>query len=402
MPLKINAENSMSSFLSKLAVLIPVLLLSCGADRQEPVKIGATMSMSGAFSTQGTAAANGYRLCEEHLNENEGLLGRPVEFIIRDDESDSERAVSLYRNLIEGENVDLILGPYGSTLTEAVAPVTEEHQMVHITPLAATTSIWEQGREYLFMVLPPAELFLSGQVEIAQSRGIQRIAVLEEQALFPEAAGLGAASLAVEKGMQLVFHESFPSGTTDFSEWLEKIRAGDVQALTMAASDLSSFITITQQMKQQDVNLKLFGTSGAVSQFQEALGLDADYVYGLSAWEPSLPYDGIEGFTSAYRERFGINPSFHAAGGYGGCQLLAEAVTLAGNLDQQAIREVLLELETQTIFSNFAVDERGYQIANQGVTIQWQNGEKVVVWPEELATGEIWFPAPEWQQRNNN
>ncbi|TVP59899.1 MAG: hypothetical protein EA351_01140, partial [Gemmatimonadales bacterium] len=328
-----------------------------------------------------------------------GLLGRSIEFVIHDDGSDPERAIELYERLISDEGVDAIMGPYGSTLTEAVSPVTEAHRMVHISPLAATSSIWEQGREYLFMVLPPAELFLAGLIEMAAERELSSVAVLAEDALFPRAAAEGAAELARELGMRVVLHEHYPSGTEDFSEILGRIDSEGVQVFAMAASALDDFIAVTRQMRELDVNVQMFGTSGAVEPFREALGDDAEFVYGLSAWEPGLPHPGIDAFVEAYRERFDQMPSFHAAGGYGSCRLFVEAVERAGTLEADALRETLLALETTTLFGPYAVDERGYQTANQGVFIQWQDGQKVVVWPEEVAEAEPRFPTPEWGTR---
>lgn len=108
-----------------------------------PILIGATMSETGAYNTQGIAAKNGYLLCQDHINEKGGVLGRHIEFLIYDDESDSERVVELYEKLIAEDQVDAIMGPYGSTLTEAVALVTERHRMVHITQLSCSGGVRE-------------------------------------------------------------------------------------------------------------------------------------------------------------------------------------------------------------------------------------------------------------------
>lgn len=379
------------------SLLALLFLFACQAE--QPIKIGATMSETGAYNTQGLAAKNGYLLCQDQINEQGGILGREVEFQIYDDRSETAMAISLYEQLIAEDGVDLIMGPYGSTLTEAVAPVTERHRMVHISPLAATTSIWEQGREYLFMVLPPAELFLAGLIEMAHDRGLNRIGIIQQDELFPRAAGNGAVDLATEKGMEVVVNETYPTGTTNFSEILNLVKSEEVEVLAMAASPLDDFIAVVRQMKEMDVNVQMFGTSGAVSRFQEELGTDAEYSYGLSAWEPGLPYPGIDDFVSAYVAKFDMEPSFHAAGAYGSCMIFREAIETAGSLDQNAIRNVLLNLETQTIFGNYAVDERGYQVANDGLFIQWQEGNKVIVWPDEVAEGEPLFPTPPWSER---
>ena len=370
-----------------------------GDDVEGPIRIGATMSETGAYATQGIPARDGYLLCAEDVNAAGGLLGREIEFVIHDDRSDTGTAIALYEEMLTEGRVDAVMGPYGSTLTEAVAPVTERHGMVQISPLAATSSIWEQDREYLFMVLPPAELFLAGLIDMADERGLERVAVIAEDQLFPRAAAAGAADMAAERDMTVVLHETYPSGTEDFSELIEAMAEGEVQVLAMAASALDNFIDLTRQMKAMNVDMKMFGTSGAVSEFQQALGEDAEYVYGLSAWEPGLPNPGSEEFVEAYERAYGRAPSFHAAGAYGSCQLFVEAAKRAGSLDQDALREELLALEMETVFGPYAVDERGYQVANQGLFIQWQDGEKVVVWPEELATAEARYPTPPWQER---
>lgn len=380
--------------------ILLIALLACNSSPDSnPIRIGATMSQSGAYSTQGIAAKNGYLLCEADVNRAGGVLGRPISFTIYDDGSRSATAIERYEHLISVDKVDLIMGPYGSTLTEAVAPVTEKHKMVHISPLAATSSIWEQGREYLFMVLPPAELFLAGLIEMAHEQNLTKVAIIQEDALFPKAAGQGAADLANEKGMHVVMHVTYPSGTTDFSDILAEAKASGVEVLGMAASALGDFIKVTEQLKSGNVNVKMFGTSGAVTQFQEALGADAEYIFGLSAWEPSLPNPGIDAFVDGYRASFGIEPSFHAAGAYASCQIFVESIKRAGNLNADDLREVLLNLEITTILSDFAVDERGYQIANRGLFIQWQDGEKVVVWPGDLATAPVRYPVPSWSSR---
>jgi branched-chain amino acid transport system substrate-binding protein len=388
-----------------LAAVAAVLIVGCATRGDSTgtagpaIRIGATMSLTGTLATQGVAAYNGYRLCEQDVNRDGGLFGRPVQFVIHDDASDAALAALLYERLISSAGVDAILGPYGSTHTEAVAPVTERHRMVHVSPLAATTSIWEQGRRYIFMVLPPAELFLAGLVELAAGHGLNRVAILQEDALFPRAAGAGAADHARTKGLDVVLHETYPRGTADFGPLLRRAAAADAQALAMAASSLDDFVTVVRAMKALDIDFAMFGTTGAVAEFQQALGDDADYALGLSAWEPGLPYDGIPAFVAAYRARFGTTPSFHAAGAYGACQLFMEAARTAGSLETEPLRTALLNLRTRTIFGDFAVDGRGYQTAHRGLFVQWQDGEKVIVWPDDVATAAARLPAPAWRQR---
>ena len=78
---------------------------------------------------------------------------------------------------------------------------------------------------------------------------------------------------------------------------------------------------------------------------------------------------------------------------------MLDAMGRTGGFDSEKLREALLTLKTKTVAGDFAVDERGYQIAHQFVTSQWQDGEKVVVWPDAVATGKARFPTPVWSMR---
>ena len=127
--------------------MLGALVLPWTSFAAQPIRIGASMSLTGkAYSVQGGYGREGYLLCQKRTNAEGGVLGRPIEFVIRDDESDEKTAIRLYETLITTDKVDAVLGPYGSAITDAVADVTEKHRMLMIAPNASTTSIWEKGR----------------------------------------------------------------------------------------------------------------------------------------------------------------------------------------------------------------------------------------------------------------
>src|SRR5947199_448705 len=95
---------------------------------QQPVRIGASMALTGKYALQGGYARDGYQLCQKHVNAQGGVLGRPIEFLIRDDRSDEKAAIGVYEKLIAEDRVDAVLGPYSSPITDAVADITEKHR----------------------------------------------------------------------------------------------------------------------------------------------------------------------------------------------------------------------------------------------------------------------------------
>src|SRR5256885_4637009 len=215
---------------ARLALVVGVVIVAASIlplEAQQPIRIGASLSLTGSYAKLGSNQHEGYKLCERDLNAKGGLLGRKVEFVVYDDQSAPPTAVRLYEKLITEDKVDGVMGPYSSPVTEAAANVTEKYKKVMVSPLAATTSIFRKGRKYIFMVISPAEGYLEGLVDMAAKRGLKTVAVVNEDTLFSKAAASGAVELAKKKGLQVVFTEAYPKGNTDFSALLTKLRASN-------------------------------------------------------------------------------------------------------------------------------------------------------------------------------
>jgi branched-chain amino acid transport system substrate-binding protein len=370
------------------------------ATAQGPIRIGASLSLTGTYAKLGKNQHEGYQLCEKDLNAKGGLLGRKVQFVVYDDQSMPATAVRLYEKLITEDKVDAIMGPYSSPVTEAAVNVTEKYKKVMVAPLAATTSIFKKGRKYIFMVISPAEVYLEGLVDMAAKRGLKTVAVVNEDTLFSKAAASGAVELAKKRGLQVVYTEAYPKGNTDFSALLTKLKATNADVLA-AATYFDDAVALTRQMKELNVNPKMYGVTvgGDLPEFYDTLKQNAEYIYGATQWEPTLPYPGNQEWFDAYKKEFGHDPSYHSAAGYAGCVIYAEAAKRANSLDADKVREQLLKLETRTIFGDYKVDADGFQVAHKMVTFQWQKEKKATVWPDELAKAKPLFPTPPWTSR---
>ncbi len=388
---------------SFVVVLFGVLVIGAQpSTAQQPIQLGVSLSITGKqYSIQGGYGREGYLLCQKHVNAQGGVLGRPIEFVIYDDGSDEKTAVRLYEKLIAEDKVDAVLGPYGSAITDAVADVTEKHRKLMIAPMAATTSIWEKGRRYLIMMFAPVEGLSEGLLDLAARNGLKRLAVIKLDGLVANAAAKGASELAKRNGLELVYSETYPNGTTDFSDLLNKVKATKPDVLVAASIRLQDLVTITRQMRGVGLNVAMFSAVpyGLLPDYYKQLGKEAEFVYSGSFWETGLAYPGNREFVASYEKEFNRAPAVQSAGAYAGCQLLAEMVRRTRSLDSDKLREALLTLRTKTVVGDFAVDERGFQIAHKAITIQWQDGKQVVVWPDELASGKVRFPTPPWSGR---
>jgi branched-chain amino acid transport system substrate-binding protein len=401
------------SLLLGSVLAVSLLGLVAVAEAQQPIRIGASLSQTGSYAALGQNQLRGYTLCIKHTNEKGGVLGRRIELLMEDDQSEPATAVRIYEKLITQDKVDAVLGPYGSPITEAVANVNEKYKMPMVTH-AATTSIFKKGRKFVFMVLPTAEVYLEGLVDIAARKGLKSVALMHEDTIFPKATVQGTVELAKKKGLQVPLVEGYPKGHTDYSTILNKVRSANPDVLG-AATYFEDAVAITRQMKKLNINPKMFGVTvgGDLPKFYEVLSRDAEFVYSATPWDPELvtlragglipiarQYPGAAEFVESHKKEFpGADLSYQTAAGYAICQVLVEGIKRAGGLNGAKVRDAILKMNLNTVFGAFKVDSDGVQIAHKMLVFQWQDGKKVIVWPEELAPGRPRFPTPPWSQR---
>ena len=379
-----------------------IMGLSGPAAAEQSIRIGTSLSITGKqYSAQGKFCRDGYVLCQKHLNAAGGVIGRQIEFVIYDDASDGKAAAGNYEKLITEDKVEAVLGPYGSEITEAVADVIEKHRILMIAPTAGSSAIWEKGRKYLVMMLSPVESVPEGLVDLAARNGLRRVAVIKLDGLVANAASKGATELAKKKGLEVVFAESYPNGTSDFSDILKRVKAATPDVLMAASVRIEDLVAINRQTREVDLNVKMFSSVpyGLLPDYYKRVGKEAEFVYSGSFWETDLGYPGNREFLAAYEKEFNYAPSVQSAASYAGCRLLVDVVRAAGSLDSDKLRGALLALRTKTVLGDFAVDDRGFQVAHKAVTIQWQDGKKAVVWPDDLASAKARFPTPPWTER---
>jgi branched-chain amino acid transport system substrate-binding protein len=128
-------------------VALAVLVAPLAAEAQPAIRIGEWASKTGAYAALGQNQLRGYQLCVKHTNEKGGLLGRKLELIVEDDQSQAAAAIVIYERLITRVKVDLILGPYGTPMTQPVADIPDKYKMPMILPTAATTAILQEVTE---------------------------------------------------------------------------------------------------------------------------------------------------------------------------------------------------------------------------------------------------------------
>jgi branched-chain amino acid transport system substrate-binding protein len=366
------------------------------------VLLGGAISQTGQYAEPAGRQVNSIKLWVDEVNARGGLLGHKVVARLLDDKSDTQTAIKLYEKLITEDKVDVLLAPYSSGITEAVANVNERYKMPFVAYGAASSPIWEKGRRYIFNIVAVAEDYQKGAVHLAKQIGVKTMAIIGQDSLFPRQAGKGAKDWAQKLGIQVVLEENYPVKQTDFTALLQKIKGAGAEAV-ISNSYFADAAAQLRQAREQNINFKLFSSTvgPGLPNFPEQLGTTAEYVLGFSQWEP-LPHifkhPGMKEYIEAYEKRFGEKPNYHAGGAYGALLVTEAAIKKAGSFDNEKLREALATLDLTTMYGRYKVDAKGMN-SHEGITFQILKGQRRVVWPEKWAETKPELPMPEWTKR---
>lgn len=383
------------------------------------VTIGFTASQTGKYNVESTRQVNGLNLWMKHINEAGGITladGTVLKFQAKfyDDESNTDRVQELYTRLASEDNADFLISPYSSGLTAASSVIAEQYGKVMITTGAASDSNYKQGYTRVYQAYTPASRYLSGAVDLiaATDPAVKKIAIVYENSKFATAVVKSAKAYAEEKGYEVVLFEGYDPGTTDFAPFINKIQQAGPQAI-LGGGHFQDGSTFARQLYEKQVDVKFIALLVAPPEPSFAELGDAAYgVIGPSQWEPlaaftpeaakaaGIKWFGLSGseFTNAYKEAYGEEPSYHAAGGYAAGLILQEAIERAGSIDADAVKAALDATDMLTFFGHIKFDTseeaHGLQIGHDMVYVQWQKDDagnlvKQVVWPPEGKTAEV-------------
>jgi branched-chain amino acid transport system substrate-binding protein len=374
------------------------------------VKIGATVSDTGKLSREGTDTHNGYTLWMEWVNEEHGgILIDGVcyraEIIFYDDQSDAEMVAALTEKLITEDGVQVMLGPYSSGLTQTASVITERENIIMVQGNGASEVLFEQGYQNFFGVLTTGTFYTKSGIELAAKLGAKTAVIAYQAEPFAASVAAGAQQWMAENGIEVLAVESYPPGVTDVTEMFTRFR--DLQPdILVGGGHFNDSVLFIQTAKAIDFHPKAFLITVGPSNpaFIEEMGADAEYIWGATQWESSMtwedPWFGTAAdYAARYEGRFGTPPSYQAAESTAAALVLHLAIEAAGSLETEAIRTALHDMEITTFYGPIRFDETGKNTAKPMATVQIQNGEIVVIAPEEVAVAQPVFPAPLWSER---
>lgn len=410
------------SALVAVATLVAVACAPSQSNREQEgsaavpdkIVIGSTLPLTGAESKAGGRMKQGYELAVELENKDGGVdVGGKkvrVELKLLDDTTDQAKAVNLAQRLITQDKVNFFLGTYSTALVEAQSTVAEQSKIPYVNGGGAATSIYRKGYTWIFGTLAPVENLATTEMEwIHQQQAAGKLAKPAKVAILWENTSHGE---DFRKGVQdfakahaadykTVVDESFPLDGKDFSAVLSKVRGAKVD-LFMVDAHLPDFITMHRQYLSTKMchQVITYGARGSEADAREALGQDGvSYILSAVWWNKQLGSKGLnKEFVDAFKAKHDADPEWYQATSYEAARALLTAVSKAGSVDKQKVRDALSVLDIESILPgsklSFPQDKGGQASYPFVVQQNLPDGSSPIIHPSEVATGEGVTPNP--------
>jgi branched-chain amino acid transport system substrate-binding protein len=389
---------------------------SSGGGTGSTITFAAPVSQTGAFGqAEGLYTLQGYKFCVQTINDKGGISyggqSHKVALVTQDDQSVAATSAQIV-DQFNDSGYKLILSPYGSGGTTAVAPVVERNGQVMVDSNGADTAIFTHGYKNTFAVLSPSSTYVTSIIDAltALNPAPKTVAVIAASDGFSQHAAEQGVKEALAKGLTVVPSASaYTSATkvaanaTDVSSALIAIKGTSPDVIIISAH-LNEAVAAVKQASELGVKPKL-GFAATVAPptpaFISALGKSSEGVLGSTQWVPQISgsdslfgsaKDFLKNFTDTYGWSANQYP-YQAADAAAGCEAMDLAITRAGSADPSKVRATLASLKADTFYGHIEFDSTGMNTNKPMYVVQVQNASFITVYPSNLATKSAVWPA---------
>jgi branched-chain amino acid transport system substrate-binding protein len=373
----------------------------------EPIKIGASLPLTGEFSEPGKAAKQGYQVWEAMINDSGGLIdGRPVKMVIKDDQSNQNTIVSDYNALLSRDKVDLLLGTFSSLLNLPASTVAERNRMLYVEPAGGAPELFDRGFKYLFFAQQATadkqgEVWAKYITDLPADQRPKTAAYPTLDDPFAQPTSEGIEKIFKAAGIRTVYRETYTIDNPNLDGIASAIKAKKPDVVVNGAT-FEDGVGMVRALRKAGFTPKLLYQTTAPSlgdQYAKAIGKQTtEGIFYAVSHSKEAKTPGNEQFVAKYQDTFGgTEVPEDAADAYATAQVLQAAVKAVGSIDRQdqlKLADWLRDNKVDTILGPLSWDDLG-RPEGEFLVGQWQNGVPEIVLPKEAATSDKIIP--EWQ-----
>jgi branched-chain amino acid transport system substrate-binding protein len=370
----------------------------------DTIKVGAVIPITGRYAAGGGQVKNGYELAVEDINAAGGVdIGGtkvPLELVVLDDESDPTKTVQHLETLYASDEVVAYLGGFGSDLHAAAAGIAEKNKVPYIGVAFALYSVHQQGFKYLFSPFPKSPDIAVTTFDMLDSLDPKptNIAIFAEKTDWGAELGGLWTEEANARGYTITTYEYAP-GTTDFSSIILPAKDSGAEVV-LALPNPPDGLALAKQIKELDFNASayVFIRAADPPTWGENLLADGNGFMLMPGWNRGVKFEGVAEMAERYQAKYDAPAAATTGPAYAAVQILADAISRAGSLDRDAIRDAIAATDLDTIVGHVTFNEDG---TGNVLTVinQWQDGKQALVWPPDQALAPVQYPAAPWSER---
>jgi branched-chain amino acid transport system substrate-binding protein len=378
---------------------------SAGTGTSGLLRVGSALSLTGQLAGEGRLTEEGYQYCEDVINAHGGVQdggSRHLTLSIsyQDDQSSPTASAQIVQQLND-EGIKLVLGPYGSSATAAVAAVAQSNGQVVVDSGGADNGIFSHGYTQLVGVESPASNYAASIIDaIAEDAhpAPKTVAVVSADDNFSQEVARFAVEEARSHGLGVLPPITFPAGSTDLSSVVTRLRA-EHPDLVIESGHFVEGAALVRQAAQLGLRPDGIGETVAPTdpEFVRSLGRLADGVIGSTQWVPDQPgrdkyFGTATDYAQGFRAKFGFTPDYHAAEASAACLALVLAIEHAGATDPAPVTAALRRLDVGSFFGRIRFAADGQDTSRPMAVIQIQHGRPVTIWPRNLVQAPLRWP----------
>ena len=359
-----------------------MLIGGCGKSgemtKPETIKIGGMAPLTGALAIYGVTTTNGAELAVKEINENGGILGKKIEYIMLDTKGDSTEAVMAYNKLVD-EKVAGIIGEVTSKPTLAVAEVAVQDNMPLITPTGTQVDITEAGPNVFRVCFTNP---YQGKVLAITSKerlGANTVAVmLNNSSDYSDGIAKAFIEESEKLGMKVMGVEGYADGDKDFRPQLTKLAAMNPDAILIPEYYEQAALIATQarEVGVKSIFVGSDGWDGIAKTLDQSAYAAIENSYFTNHFSMEDQSEKIQNFLKDYREAYKEDPSAFSALGYDAVYMMKSAIEKAGSTDKQKIVDALKGIEYDGVTGYLTFDDHNNPI--KAVTVlKIENGKYV-------------------------